>query len=54
MQSLDYYPLLFFQVGTNDVATGSLRSIKKDFRAALERRLKEHAINSHSQHGFMK
>ena len=29
----DYYPLLIFQVGSDEVATRSLRAIKRDFRA---------------------
>ncbi|XP_074991813.1 uncharacterized protein LOC142074828 isoform X2 [Calonectris borealis] len=39
VQPSDYYPFLLFHVGTNDVATKSLRSIKRDFRA-LGRMLK--------------
>lgn len=38
-QPSDYYPFLF-QVGTNDVAAGSLRSIKRDFKV-LGRQLKD-------------
>ena len=38
VQPSDYYPFLLFHVGTNDVATKSLRSIKRYFRA-LERML---------------
>jgi len=30
---LDHYPLLLFHVGTNDAATKSPRSIKRNFRA---------------------
>lgn len=29
----NYHPLLSFQVGSNEVATGSLSAIKRDFRA---------------------
>ena len=29
----DYYPLLFFQAGNDEVARRSLRAIKRDFRA---------------------
>ena len=29
----DYYPLLFFQVGSDDLGRTSLRTLKKDFRA---------------------
>lgn len=40
VQALDYHPLLFFHVGTNDIATRSPRSVKRDFRA-LVRMLKD-------------
>ena len=33
MQASDYYPLLVFQVGRNEVAERSLRAVKRDFRA---------------------
>ena len=29
----DYYPLLLFQVGSNDIGRNSLKTMKKDFRA---------------------
>jgi len=33
VQPSDYYPLLIFQVSSCEVATRSLRAIKRDFRA---------------------
>lgn len=33
VQSSDYYPLLIFQVGSDEVGTRSLRAMKNDFRA---------------------
>jgi len=39
VQHSDYYPFLFFHVGTNDVTIKSLRSNKRYFRA-MERMLK--------------
>ena len=31
--STEYYPLLLFQVGSDDLGRTSLRTLKKDFRA---------------------
>jgi len=33
VQPSDYYPLLIFQVGSDEAATRSPRAIKRDFRA---------------------
>jgi len=33
VQPSDYYPLLIFQAGSNEVAMRSPRAIKRDFRA---------------------
>ena len=33
VQPTDYYPLLLFQVGSDDLGRTSLRTLKKDFRA---------------------
>ena len=39
----DYYPLLLFQVGSNDIGRNSLKPMKKDFRA-LGRQVKGLAL----------
>lgn len=42
---LDHYVCLLFQMGTNNVATESLRSIKKDLMA-LGRQLKDSGVHT--------
>lgn len=46
-EPLDYYPFLLFHVGTEDVATRSPRSIKRDIRV-LERMLKDSGAQGRS------